>query len=227
MRGLYFGLPALIIVLMTFLVARIATIALMLTGLDKRKAQFQVVSAISGTGFTTKEAESVVNHPVRRRIITWLIIYGNVGGITIITTITSSFIVSKGFTLPINILILFVGLVIIIFVATRGTLVKRFELHIKKRLAKLPVFEEGTTEDLLHLLEGFGLIKAVIKEDSPFAGHSISESILKTKRILVLGVERGSEWIPTPGSSERLANGDKLIVYGPLKALRHMFSENE
>jgi hypothetical protein len=226
MRGLYFSLPTLIIVLFTFLVIRAATIGLMLTGLDKRKAQFQVLSAVSGTGFTTKEAESVVNHPTRRRIITWLIIFGNAGAITVITTITSSFIASKGFSLPINIFVLLVGIAIIVFIATRTVFVKRFESYIEKRLAKLPAFEEGTTEDLLHLLEGFGLIKAIIKEDSPYIEHSVAEIISKSNKTLILGVERGSEWIPTPISSERLENGDKLVVYGPLKTLKQMFGEH-
>ena len=47
--------------------------------LERAKARFQALSALSGTGFTTREAESVVNHPRRRRIATWLIFIGNAG----------------------------------------------------------------------------------------------------------------------------------------------------
>ena len=49
---------------------------MMMTGMDRKRAVFQALSAFSGTGFTTKEAEFVVNHPVRRRVIIWLMILG-------------------------------------------------------------------------------------------------------------------------------------------------------
>ncbi|MGB3863736.1 MAG: hypothetical protein WA915_16785, partial [Candidatus Aminicenantaceae bacterium] len=69
MSGLYFLFPTLLVILISFLFVRAASIALMMTGLEKHKARFQALSAFSGTGFTTKEAEVVVNHPKRRNII--------------------------------------------------------------------------------------------------------------------------------------------------------------
>lgn len=91
MRSLYFIFPALLAVLISFLFVRAAGIALMMTGLEKNKARFQALSAFSGTGFTTKEAELVINHPVRRKIVTWLMIMGNAGIVTVIVTATSSY----------------------------------------------------------------------------------------------------------------------------------------
>ncbi len=44
------------------------SIVLEATGMQRTKACFQVLSAITGTGFTTSEVESIVNHPKRRRI---------------------------------------------------------------------------------------------------------------------------------------------------------------
>ena len=66
------------------LVFWIGSIALEATGMPRTKARFQVLSAITGTGFTTSEAESVVNHPKRRRIATWLIFIGNTGVIAFV-----------------------------------------------------------------------------------------------------------------------------------------------
>jgi uncharacterized protein with PhoU and TrkA domain len=40
------------------------------------------------------------------------------------------------------------------------------------------------------------------------------------KGILVLGIEREKNWIPTPKATEKIRNGDNLIVYGPLKKLK-------
>jgi len=94
MGGIYFLAPTLFVILVSFLIVRAAAIALMMTGMDEKRARFQALSSFSGTGFTTKEAEFVMNHPVRRRIITWLMILGNAGIVTVIVTATSSFATS-------------------------------------------------------------------------------------------------------------------------------------
>ena len=69
----------LVIALVSLLAVRVGATALMMTGLSWDTASFQAYSAFFGVGFTTKEAEMVVNHPVRRRIIRDLILAGNVG----------------------------------------------------------------------------------------------------------------------------------------------------
>ena len=67
----------LLTILTSFIAVRIGAFALHLTGMDPEVAAFQALSAFSGTGFTTSEAERVVRHKSRRRIITILIILGN------------------------------------------------------------------------------------------------------------------------------------------------------
>jgi len=49
------------------------SVSLEATGMERDRARFQALSALTGTGFTTQEAESIVNHPKRRRIATCLI----------------------------------------------------------------------------------------------------------------------------------------------------------
>ena len=59
----------LLVVTLSLIIERVATVALTLTGLSHDAAKFQVRSALTGTGFTTDEAENVVSHPARRRIV--------------------------------------------------------------------------------------------------------------------------------------------------------------
>ena len=75
----------LIILTLSILITRIATVALVVTGLSREAARFQARSAYTGVGFTTDESEKVVNHPVRRKILLVLMLLGNAG---IITTIS-------------------------------------------------------------------------------------------------------------------------------------------
>jgi Trk-type K+ transport system membrane component len=113
MSGLYLLLPTFFVILLSFLVVRAAAIALMLTGMEEQRAKFQALSAFTGTGFTTREAEIVVNNPARRRIVTWLMILGNAGIITVVVGATSSVVTSKAYELPISIAILVVGIFVL------------------------------------------------------------------------------------------------------------------
>ena len=53
----------LIVVILSVLVTRVATIALVHTGLSREAAQFQARSAFTGVGYTTTESERIVKHP--------------------------------------------------------------------------------------------------------------------------------------------------------------------
>ena len=68
-----------VFVCVSYLIVRIGAIALEMTGMDRSRARFQALSAFTGTGFTTRETEMVINHPRRRKIVTYLMILGNAG----------------------------------------------------------------------------------------------------------------------------------------------------
>ncbi|MEA2184166.1 MAG: hypothetical protein QOF69_3351, partial [Solirubrobacteraceae bacterium] len=67
-------LSVLVVVLLTLVVTRVATVILISTGMSRESARFQARSALSGAGFTTRESETVVEHPVRRRVISVLMV---------------------------------------------------------------------------------------------------------------------------------------------------------
>jgi Trk K+ transport system NAD-binding subunit len=100
---------------------------------------------------------------------------------------------------------------------------RRWESFIEDKLVKSPAFEEDATEDLLHFIEGYGLVKAIVKENSSLVGSSLSECKLSEKRLLVLGIERGKNWYPIPKAKEIIKEGDRLVVYGPLNILKELF----
>jgi hypothetical protein len=224
--GIYLILPTLLVILVSFLVVRAGAVILMMTGMHEKRARFQALSAFSGTGFTTKEAESVVNHPQRRRIVTWLMILGNAGIVTVIVTATSSLVTSRGYYLPISIAALIVGTYLIYKLISRRGLARRWEGFIENRLVKSHILEEGTTEDLLHLIEGYGIVRIIVTQDSPFVGRSLQEANTPDNEFWVVGVERGREWISLPRSKEVINEGDKLVVYGNLNVLKSMFAKD-
>jgi hypothetical protein len=226
MTGIYLMLPALLMVLFSFLVVRAGAIALMMTGMEREKAHFQALSAFTRAGFTTREAEMVVNNPKRRRIVTWLIIIGNAGFIAIIVAATSSLVTSSGYNLLISLGILIIGLYILYRLMKLGGWTRKWERFIENRLVKTNVVEESRTEDLLRFGEGYGLMNVIITPDSPYVGHSLSELNTPESEFLVVGIERGREWISHPRAYTKIDNGDRLVVYGDLRILKSIIQQS-
>jgi len=226
MSGLYYLFPTLVAIFISFLIVRAGAIALMMTGVDRPRAVFQSLSAFTGTGFTTREAETVVNNPLRRKIISILMILGNAGIVAVIISATSSVVTSKGYELPIHFVLFALGLYFIYRVGKSKGFTRKWESFIERKLVRIPAFEEGTAEDLLHFLEGYGLIKKVINAGSQIIDVSMSEWMFRSPDIVILGIERGSKWIPIPRKQhERVREGDKLVIYGNLKSLREILDE--
>lgn len=63
----------LLILVLSVLLTRIATVIRVHTGLSREMARFQARSAFSGADFTTSESEKIVNHPLRRKVVSMLI----------------------------------------------------------------------------------------------------------------------------------------------------------
>lgn len=224
MNATYFIVPTLITIVISMLIVRAGAIALMMTGMSFEKAKFQALSAFSGTGYTTREAERVVNNGQRRRIVSWLMVLGNAGIVTVIVTATSSFARAQGLGVGLNILILLAGLAAIIFVARRTPIVRRWEMFAQSRFERLKIFEEDTTVDeLLHITEGYGVMRVQLLENSPFIGQTLSGINSSLEHSLVLGIERDKLWQPTPRLTRKLIQDDYLVIYGKLEELTKYF----
>ncbi len=217
MTGIYFLVPTLITVVVSLLIVRAGAIALMMTGMSFDKAKFQALSAFSGTGFTTREAERVVNNPRRRRVVSMLMVLGNAGIVTVIVTATSSFTRTDGLQIGLNLLVLFGGLGLIVLGARHTPFVRRWENFAQERLSRLKIFEEhSVVDEVLHITEGYGVVRVHVATNSPLAGKTISEINDQLEHTVVLGIERDKEWMPTPNLNSAVAKDDYLVIYGEL-----------
>lgn len=152
-------------------------------------------------------------------------ILGNAGIVTVIITATSSVVTSKGYALPLDIALLIAGVFVIYKIASHQGFIRRWEHYMEKKLVKHPAFDEEPVEDLLHLIEGYGLIRIIVKKDSSLIGSPLSMCKSCGDQALVLGLERGNRWIPIPHSDETMQEGDRIVVYGQLDALNDLFKE--
>lgn len=222
MSGLYILTPTLLTVLISMMIVRAGAIALTMTGISYGRAKFQSLSAFTGTGFTTREAELVVNHPTRRHIVSWMMILGNAGIVALIITTTTSFVTTDVSILPINIAVLGGGIFLLFIIATRTELGRRWEMFVERKLGATTLFEEGSSDELLHLVEGYGLVKLTLEGNSPLIGQTIVETGIPEKGFRILGIERDNGWIAAPKSRQDLREHDRLVIYGRLDDLRKL-----
>lgn len=215
MTSAYYLIPTFLAIAISMLVVRAGAVALVMTGMTYEKAKFQALSAFSGTGFTTREAESAINKPQRRLIISWLMILGNAGIVTVIVTATSSFTHAQGLGVAMNVLILLAGGGIVFYIFKHTPLVGVWEQFSRQRLGRLSMFEEELSADeLLHLSEGYAIIRIHLRQGDERINKTLPEIMGDYTDVLILGVENSSGWVPTPRMTETLGEGDTLIIYG-------------
>jgi Trk-type K+ transport system membrane component len=221
--GAYLLIPTFVVIIVSIMVVRAGAIALRMTGLDEKTARFQALSAFSRAGFTTRESESVVGHPQRRTIITWLIVLGNAGIVAVIVTGTSSLATSKDYRLAIYFAVLVIGVYIVYRLAKHTGFARRWENLVENRLLRGKFFTSiPPVEHLLHLAGGYGIAQATITEESPLAGSSFRDIGVTTVDFTVLGIERRGQWISSPSLDESISEGDALVLYGRLDEIEQI-----
>lgn len=221
--GLYLLIPTFVVIIVSIMIVRAGAIALRMTGLDEKTANFQALSAFTRAGFTTKESESVTGHPQRRTIISWLIILGNAGIVAVIVAGTSSLATSTDYRLAINIALLLIGLYVIYRLAKHTGLTRQWENLFENRLLRGNFFARSPAEHLLHLAYGYGVARTPTTEKSPLIGRRLRDSPLLAADFTVLGIEREGRWISDPGLDELIIEGDALVVYGRLNEIDKIF----
>ena len=206
----------LIIISISILITRIATIALSNTGLSRESARFQARSAFTGVGFTTSESEKVVNHPVRRKILLLLMLLGNAGVVTAISSLILSFISpsdSTGITL--QIILLITGISILLFLANSSFVdyhLSRFITHILKHYTKLDVRDYA---HLLNLAKGYRISTLRINKGDWLEDKSLRDLQLRKEGLNVLGIHReNGDFLGVPEGKTILWKGDTIVLYG-------------
>jgi K+/H+ antiporter YhaU regulatory subunit KhtT len=214
--NLIYVIPAIILIVISILIVKIASIMLNLTGLDPKTAFFQALSAFTGTGFTTKDSETVLENELRRKIIMTLMILGNAGLISIITTLVLS-LKGRGVTPAlINIVIILIAILAIITIFSNKNIRVKFTKSLQENLAKTQTFTKRPVMEVLRLAAGYGIAEITLNENCEDVEKTISKSSFREQDILILAIERGRRVIPTPHATETLALNDTIICYGKL-----------
>jgi hypothetical protein len=218
-------LSLLVVVTLSIIVTRIAAVALTHTGMARQAARFQARSAFSGAGFTTSESEQVVRHPVRRRIVLTLMLLGNAGIVTAVSSLILTFVRAgdAGFGLEIKIALLVTGLLALWALANSSLfdrVVSRAVGWMLDRYTELEVRDYGS---LLRLGGDYRIAELGIEPGSWLAGRTLEQARPNEEGVLVLGVvSPKGEWFGTPDGDTLLEGGQTLVVYGRADAIQDL-----
>lgn len=203
-------------------VIEIHTLIFTYTGLDKHIARFQVISMLTGTGFTTGESELIIDHPIRRRFGAFLILFGAFSLAVIISAI-SSILSDEFFTAKISLVA--AALIMVIFILKMpkmrdylsGKLEHELEEHYDFR--DLPIREALLTDDTDQVLDYF------IDETCEFKEKELGDIIEEDEDINVLYIQRGDIKIRKERLVTELQEGDHIILYGDEHTIESKFGE--
>jgi hypothetical protein len=206
----------LVVITLTLIVNRVGTIALTTTGLSVEVAHFQARSALTGVGFTTTESELIVNHPVRRRIVLTLMLFGNAGLVTIIATLVVGFAgTGDSVNVLVRLLTLAGGLLLILLAARSRAIDRLLSKATSSALRRFTKLEVRDYVQLLDLASNYAVAELGVEADSWVAEHRLADLQLPAEGVLVLGIRRtDGTFLGAPRGHTRVHEHDTLILYG-------------
>lgn len=220
-------------ILLYWVFTELFTFFFRLTGLPDEKARFQVISLLTGTGFTTRESEMILSSRRRRRLARITMLFGYVFNVTIVSVFINVFISMKliqaghqllSFLIPL-------GTAALIFVFMRVPKIHAWGDSLLQHLADR-FFDRQESFNAVTLIDNIGTesIAQVMIRHIPdeYSGLSLAETRLRAETgILVMLVERRGEK-PLPARAETVfETGDKLTVFGDFKAICKAFHARE
>ena len=221
------------IILLYWVITELFTFFFRLTGLPAEKARFQVISLLTGTGFTTRESEIVLSSRRRRRLARITMLFGYAFNITIVSAFINVFLSMKiiqvgyeffGFLIPL-------ATVALIFVFIRVPKIHAWGDNLLRRLADR-IFDRKETFNAVLLIDNIGsesIAQVTIRHiPEEYQGLSLAETRLRAETgILVMLVERNGEKPMAAQAGTVFELGDKLTVFGDYNTICRAFHARE
>lgn len=218
-----------LVVSISALITKISTILLVHTGLSTESAKFQSRSAYTGVGFSTSESEKIMDHPVRRRIIFNLMIIGNAGIVTVMSSLILTFVLPETLASKLyGLTIVVVGMIVIWFAVNSKWIDKVLSVVINKLLKRYTDIEVQDFAAILHLKDDFKISEKLIDKEDWMANKNLKDLNLRHEGITVLGIDRkGNDYFGSPIGSAIILPDDVVTVYGKSEVIINIFKRKK
>ena len=219
-----------LIILIYWVISELFTMLFRFTGVPDEKARFQVISLLTGCGYTTHESELFLSSKSRRRLARVIMLFGYVFNVTIISALVNVFFSLKisevvsdivSMIIPLSAAVVIVLFIRIPKVRTWG------ERLLEKLVGRIVRRENENTVLLLDYIGNDSIAQVTLnKVPAPYVDKPLSESgIKKEYNILVMLVDRGKAEPAT--ASTVFQTGDKLTVFGDYHTICKVFEARE
>jgi hypothetical protein len=216
------------IMTLAILVTRIASMALVLTGVSRELARFQARSAFTAVGYTTSESEAITTHPVRRRIISMLMLLGSAGIVTVIASLAVSLVKFGEGQTWLKIVVLGSGLSILWWFGRSEWVARRLNPLIRRALKRWTRLDVSDFFEMLHLADDYTVVQVEVEEGDWLTTGSLDQLRVHLEGVLVLGLARDDgRYVGAPGGETTIQPGDRAILYGRIDVLEDLATRPE
>ncbi len=220
-----------LIILIYWVITELFTVLFRLVGLPEEKARFQVISLLTGCGFTTHESEMFISTKPRRRLARVIMLFGYVFNITVITLLINVFL-SRADSRAQTFLALLLPLAVVaaIIVVMRVPFVRSKIDRLLTRLAGRMLSRGDTNAVIIIDYINKDAIAQVMLRHVPvtLAGKTLSQMGLRGEsNILVMLIEHKGKPAQPAVADTIFLGGDTLTVFGNYKDICRIFEANE
>ena len=219
-----------IIILLYWVIAEMFTFFFRFTGLPAERARFQVVSMLTGTGFTTRESEVIMASRRRRRLARVTMLFGYVFNVTVLTAFINVFLSMKLAEVGHQFLSLLIPLATaaVIFIFMRVPKVHTWGVNFLQQLLRR-FFDKRETFNAVMLIDTISTesIARVTLRQIPeeYRGRTLAETRLRAETgIRVMLVERHGGKTAMPAQADTVFEpGDAITVFGDYQTICKTF----
>lgn len=216
-----------ILLLFYQIIIEVFTILCRINGMTVDKSKFQVISILTGTGFTTDESESMIITRRRRNLTQGMMMFSYIFNIIIVSTLVNLFMstASTNFQeIKIGIILTIINLILIFII--------RKSRRVKNTIDRIVVFTNdkynANNGAIINIYDSYGdeIIAEVqlnrIKKNMD--NKKLKELDLRKKyNIQILIIKRNDEIIDRIDGEQEIKEDDILIVFGRYKDIKQAF----
>ena len=221
-----------VLILLYWVISEVFTVLFRLIGLPEEKARFQVVSLLTGTGFTTRESEMILSTRSRRRLARITVLFGYVFNITFVSAVVNVFLSTGtgGFFSSVLSMLIPLSALTAVLVLTKT---REVRIWIDRKIERVAdnIGSNRNYNGVTRIDElGSQIIARVSLRTVPeeLEGKTLSELGLKPKKkILVLMLEHADRTGEDPTAKTVFHSGDRVTVCGDYRQICKVFQARE
>ncbi len=209
------------------ILAEIFVMIFRITGLPEEKARFQVISMLTNSGYTTREAEIIVHSRTRRKLARFVMMFGYAFTVTIVSTVVNIFLQFRdAFTFgAVTAIPAIFGILAGTWYLNRNKYIKAKVDTIIKKIANNLMYDENSNP--INIIDEYGeLVIAEIElriMPAELDGIELIDSNIKKEYGINILIKETSHGNFIPDADTIFQVGNKIVVLGDEKKIQKVF----